>query len=415
MPGLLRATEPLVASPFIGSFAGKTRRRWLALAPFAANCAACPEESDSASSRAIFPRCRSLLRRTCIPSFRSWPPPKPRSMWPSALSRPCSTPIFHPENMQLTANEPFFVPTDKRELAERVFRALAIARFTRRSSLLAYAGPLGLEIELLDAWVASGLLHQDMVQLDAIAGAEEPYLALTRQGARMLSGTTGLSVDAVSPSQLKRFSQKRAHDVVVGDVALAVLALRRDQGIDLLGLETDPRRLGMLRATVAHGRDAEQIHLVPDAYVLTRGSSGPVALLVEVDRGTVSVARMRKKYEGYLAWKREGGPLRDLGVNAVRIVTTAPSQSRFNRLVGAALGASDGRKSGLLLFAAEEDLSAATPERMREPIALPLGAAAGGHVPLFDNPGPTPTSRVVLPTPGPIRQVVRPLAIAAPQ
>lgn len=316
--------------------------------------------------------------------------------------------------MKLLANEAFFAPQDKRAVAEESFRALASARFARESQLLAFAGPLGLDRELLEAWIASGLIHRATVRLDVISGPDEPYLALTRQGARILGAETGYTVEAVSPSSLKRASQKRAHDVVVGDIALAVLALERDRNIELMGIETDTRKLAMLHTTVPAGRDAERIHLVPDAYLLTRGPRGLVGLLVEVDRGTVSVARMRKKYAGYLSWKREGGPLRDLGVSAVRVLTTAPAKAREKRLLGAALGANEGRRSGLMLFTLEEHLSASHPGRMQERIAIPTGATDDQRVPIFDRPEPVTAHRVVLPPPGPIRQVVRPLAVAAP-
>jgi len=317
--------------------------------------------------------------------------------------------------MNLAANEPFFAPTDKRAVAERTFRALALARFARERELLAFAGPLGLDPELLDAWVASGLIHRATVRLDAISGPDEAYLALTRQGARMLASETGHTIEPVSPSALKRDSQKRAHDVVVGDIALAVLALERDHGIELMGIETDARKLAVLHTTAIQERDAERVRLVPDAYVLTKGPRGPVGLLVEVDRGTVSTSRMRKKYQGYLAWKREGGPLRDLGISAVRILTTAPASARMKRLRDSALSANEERRSGLLLFTLEEHLSAGHPERMQEPIAVPVGGTDTDRVPIFDPPQGATSTRVVLPPPGPNCQVVRPLAVAAPQ
>jgi transcriptional regulator with XRE-family HTH domain len=62
----------------------------------------------------------------------------------------------------------------------------------------------------------------------------------------------------------------------------------------------------------------------------------------------------------------------------------------------------------------EEHLSASHPERMQERIAMPTGATDDERVPIFDRPEPV-TTRVVLPPPGPIRQVVRPLAVATPQ
>lgn len=315
--------------------------------------------------------------------------------------------------MQLTANEAFFVPPQQRTLAETVFRALARARYARQAQMLAFAGPLGLRPELLDAWVDAGLIHRAGVRLAAISDRVEPYLALTSRGAHTLAVETGHIVGTVPASSLKRLSQKRAHDVVVGDIALAVLALERDHGIELVGVETDVRGLAVLHATVQRGRYAERIRLVPDAYVLTRGPRGPIGLLVEVDRGTVSTARMNEKYAAYLNWKREGGALRDLGISAVRILTTATTGAHEKRLHQAATEANTGRRSGLLLFTLEEHLSAAHPERMQERIALPAGSVNEERVPIFDPPTDVVHSRVTLPAPGAERQVVRPYEVAA--
>jgi len=292
--------------------------------------------------------------------------------------------------MQLHANEPFCTPPDLRALATRVLTALARIRFARVTSLLAFAQKLGLLPELIDLWHAAGLVHRGLFRNDPIQGTDEPYLALTSRGAKELAAATGLTVEGISSARLKVSSQKRAHDVGVGEVALAVLSLAEQGRIRLLGLETDDRKLVVTATVRDTERGAHNVGLQPDAMVMVQGDRGPVALAIELDRGTTSVNRMRAKYAAYLSWREHKGPERDYSVRALRVVTVVPDARRLDKLRKAALAASQGKPSGFLLFALAQDITVAHPERMFEPIALRLSTGNEAQVPLLD---PLPDAR----------------------
>lgn len=279
--------------------------------------------------------------------------------------------------MPLVATEPFLVAREHRACALRVLRVLARVRFVTRGSLIAWAGPLGLPPDAIDAWIAAGLVHQGRVRLDPLVSDETAYLALAPAGARAIAVASGAHVEPVSSSRMKRTPQKRAHDVFVGETALAVIAAEDDGLIDLAGVETDDKKLSLRVLLDEPGSTPEVVTLRPDALVVARDGDHRSALLIEVDRGTISAKSMQRRYAAYLAWQRDGGAARDFATKALRVLTLAPSEARMKALHGAALAARSGRPCGFLLFALQDDVTPILPERMVQPVALQLGS--DGH------------------------------------
>jgi hypothetical protein len=274
----------------------------------------------------------------------------------------------------LVATEPLLATPDLRPLAEEVFTAVARSRFASIESLLAFAGPSGLNEDLVETWLRTGLLHLGVAVTDPIVGTQVRYVALTTFGASELSRTGAGHVEGISAARLRRSSQKRAHDVAIGDFALTILALARDGHVDLLGLETDDKKFGTSVVLAALGAAPRRIALQADLYLALRRPSGSAGLLVEIDRGTISVEKMEDKYRGYLAWWRTGGPLRDFGQKAMRVLTVVPDDRRLLKLHAAALVANEGKRSGFLIFMKEADVTPKDPQRLAEPVVRPLGS-----------------------------------------
>ncbi len=282
--------------------------------------------------------------------------------------------MFPNANMRIAAAEKFAAPPELHALAEEVFTALGEVRVALERSLLAFGGRSGLSSEILNQWVDSGLLRRAKVEFLPIEGATEPYLSLTRSGARALMHATGRQVHAMAPSRMRRSSQKRCHDLMVADFALAVMALARDGKIELAGIETDDKKLATSTVVMKPGKGPMRVALQADLYVVTRDDRGPSALLVEIDRGTISVAKMAERYAGYLDWQKERGPERDFAINAMRVLTVVPDEKRLSKLHGAALTANGGKRSGFLMFAVERDASTASLDSMLGPVARTLGS-----------------------------------------
>jgi hypothetical protein len=285
--------------------------------------------------------------------------------------------------MRLVATVPLNTPRELRALAEDVFGAVARARFVSVGSLMAYGGPDGLSLEVLDAWCRAGLLHRGRVQPDPLRPEEIEYVALTTVGARALHAATGRCVEGTTAARLKRSSQKRMHDVLVGEVALAVLALAKDGRIEIVGVETDDRKLAHAVHIAEPGQEPERIVLQPDGLVVTKGPMGHEALLVEVDRSTTAPKRMQLRYKGYLAWQKARGPVSDFGIGALRVLTLVPTNARLETLHAAALEANQGRRSGFLIFGLLDDVTVCAAERLLKLVARPLGGEPGQRVRLI--------------------------------
>lgn len=281
----------------------------------------------------------------------------------------------------LSAVEPLYAPPELRPLAVKTLRAVGEARFASKMSLMAYAGPSGLVPDLLDTWTKAGLLQEGSVRLDPLSPIETPFVSLTPAGARELSNAWPMPKAGISKARLKRSGRKIAHDLCVGECVLAMLTLARDGSIDLLGVEADDKKL-VTSATIP-GPPPERVPLQPDALVMVKTEHGPSALLLEVDRGTISRPKMRDKFAGYLAWHAQDGPHRSYSTRALRVVTVVPNERRLNALHDAALEANWGRRSGFLLFMLQRDIAAYHAERLLGPVARPLGGSIEERVPLF--------------------------------
>jgi hypothetical protein len=171
------------------------------------------------------------------------------------------------------------------------------------------------------------------------------------------------------------------HEIVKNDLAVVLQLLDARGVLQLLRWETARDALGDA-VHVTRGRRAERIALVADALAVIATPAGPTALLVEIDMGTVPVARMRTKYEGYAAWWRRGGPERRFGLRSLRVLTIAKHEVRMERLREAASEASGSDGHGLLWFAASSALDVAAPEYLLENrflTAAPGGGADAAH------------------------------------
>ncbi len=244
-------------------------------------------------------------------------------------------------------------------------------------------GPQGLRSDLIDDWVKAELVFQGTVHLDSLILVDAPYLALTTRGARALAAATGVHVEGRSLTHLKRPCQTRSHDVCTGELTLAVLSLAKDGLIDLVGVETDDRKLAFNLVIAEPDEAPEQMTLRPDAMIAAKSSMGTIAFLIETDRGTVQPTTMRRRYRAYLAWAKSGGPFRDFSIKALRVLTVAPTEARMKTLMDVALEANHDRSSGFLLFALQGHLTINTAEWWLGPVAHALGTVPDSRVPLL--------------------------------
>jgi hypothetical protein len=285
--------------------------------------------------------------------------------------------------MSIHATTPLNVDPDERSVATYALSVLARCRYVTKASFMAAMGPLSLRPDLIEDWIKAEIVFQGMTRLDHLKGEEVPYLSLTRRGAQTLASATGIHVEGKSVIQLKRPCQKRGHDVCTGELALTVMTLAKDGFIDLVGVETDDKKLAFSTVVAESDAPPERVTLRPDAMVAAKSAYGTMGYLIETDRGTVQIKTMMRRYRAYLAWAKDCGPFRDFSIKALRVLTVASSEARMKALMDAAFEGNHGRPSGFLVFALQDNLTVCTAEWWLGPVAHALGTVPESRIPLL--------------------------------
>lgn len=223
------------------------------------------------------------------------------------------------------------------------------------------AAVLGQPTETL-APVLARLVRDRHVRVITGATGSTAY-AITIRGAKLLAELTG---DEPVPVGRARSATMLDHELVKNDLAVVLQLLDSAGTIDLLRWETARDAIGDA-VLLVRGTRTERVALVADGLAVIGTPAGPTALLVEVDMGTVPLARMEKKYEGYAAWWRSNGPERRFGLRSLRVVTIAKHEARMARLRAVAAKAAGTGAHGLFWFATADVLDPETPEALLAP------------------------------------------------
>lgn len=186
--------------------------------------------------------------------------------------------------------------------------------------------------------------------------------ALAVRGARLRAELTG---DEPVPIGRTRGAAMLDHELVKNDLAVVLQLLASKGTIDLLRWET-ARDVLADAVHLMRGARGERVALVADALAVVATPTGPTALLVEIDMGTVAASRMARKFEGYAAWWRGDGPERRFGLRSLRVVTIAKHEARAARLRAAAAEVVGTDAQGVFWFATADVLDPDAPERLLE-------------------------------------------------
>lgn len=166
----------------------------------------------------------------------------------------------------------------------------------------------------------------------------QTVLGLGRKGAELLSQESGQDISSIpyfTPARFKRSMFTLEHELAITQVALCLDKL--EQNIDdfkLLHWETSRQRIGT-SVRVITGKGLDNIPLVADAFFGIGHRKQSSWFLLEVDRGTIDLVRMRKKLRGYLEWWRIQGPQHRFGLKNLRILFLVPNEKRLLKLKSA--------------------------------------------------------------------------------
>jgi hypothetical protein len=229
----------------------------------------------------------------------------------------------------------------------------------------------------LDPLVAEKLITM-METLAVGAEGRTAAFALTARGARLLSDATGRVSSSIPRPD--RALYMLGHELAVADFALALEGLDERGVIQLLRWETARTRIGDVAQLVERG-EVRRVPLVADGLaVVEEARPARQGILVEIDMGTVSLARMRRKFEGYWRWVRDGDHIRRFGLPALRVLIVVKGTTRLEKLLSLANELQGGRGSRLFWFVLQAPVSG--PDFCpRVPLCWVSGE--GGQHPLF--------------------------------
>lgn len=201
-------------------------------------------------------------------------------------------------------------------------------------------------------------------------GAMQHLLALARGGAAILAAKRGCEIADVPylrPAELKRSLFTLEHTLAIAELGLALEKLAEvEPRFKLLRLETSPTRIG---ASVRLIRDGEfwSVPLVADALVEASFEGKRHTFLVEIDRGTTTYARMKRKFIGYHRWWKEHGPFLRFGVANLRLLVFTSSDARL-KVLRRSIEEHIRGGAGFIWFSLLEHISVAEPTKLLSPI-----------------------------------------------
>lgn len=169
-----------------------------------------------------------------------------------------------------------------------------------------------------------------------------------------------------------------AHDLERNQLGVVLERLDADGALVLERWTTARTALGFAAHLPEKGT-LVRVPLVADAFAVVRHRGRADGLLVEVDMGSVPLARMRAKYAGYARWWQDGGPMRRFGLRSLRVLTLAPTPARLRQLVDCAAEATGGQGMGLLWFGMLDLLHADAPEALLGPVWVRGDAPGARH------------------------------------
>ncbi len=144
--------------------------------------------------------------------------------------------------------------------------------------------------------------------------------ALARAGAEVLrEDGRGSLPRFIRPSE-RRSRAFIEHTVLRNELFVVLELLTRETNLQLVSFRHHPEEVAV-SATLHKGGGSERRVAVADAFFAVLIADQCSAFLVEIDRATLPLKRMKERYEVYEAWWRKGGARQRFGGAPLRILT----------------------------------------------------------------------------------------------
>ena len=207
-----------------------------------------------------------------------------------------------------------------------------------------------------------------LVRLDipTLSGNMKTILALGRRGAETIAKEMGNEVSKIpyfTPARFKRSMFTIEHELGITQVGLCLDDLSKiNPSLKLIHWETTPQRIGT-SVRVATRKGLDSIPLVADAFFGVGLDKKTHWFLLELDRGTIDLKRMRRKFVGYREWWKCQGPKHRFGIKNLRVLYLVPNRKRLKALQILWQEVSEHGGRGFIWFALQEVADIAKSEK----------------------------------------------------
>lgn len=141
----------------------------------------------------------------------------------------------------------------------------------------------------------------------------------------------------LEPGEIRRRRMSRridslflAHELLVSRFRIRLAASGAPDGVGI----HDWRENGEAELAAGNGREPDRI--TPDGIAWVRSKKARFAFCLEADRGTMTVGRVREKFERYQDVQRAGAMQKAFGAARFRVLVIAPTERRLASLKAAA-------------------------------------------------------------------------------
>lgn len=200
-----------------------------------------------------------------------------------------------------------------------------------------------------------GLIDRPTSQFTYFQKAAHIVYSLTKKGAELVSHNKGNVNQARQPKDTGvSFLQ---HSLMISNFKTILELALKESGKAKLYAWRESKAIDAIYS------DGERLPIAPDAFFTIEDKDYLMHFFLEVDRSTMALERMIKKFKGYWDWRAEGGHKQKLKISNFRVLTVALTEERKENLRQIAKKA-DGNQTGSIMFwfACEKSYNLENPE-----------------------------------------------------
>lgn len=207
----------------------------------------------------------------------------------------------------------------------------------------------------------NGYVERPASQFTYFQKATHIVYRLTKKGAELVSQSKRLNEEIKKPKDAGvSFLQ---HSLMISNFKTILELALKSAAETKLAIWEEPKFIDAVHC------EGERLPIAPDAFFTLEDKNCYMHFFLEVDRSTMSLERMLKKYKGYWSWRAEGSHERKLKIPNFRVFSVSQTEERKENMRRIARKA-NGQENGSLMFwfCCEKSYSLENPESILESI-----------------------------------------------